>query len=384
MPRFRSCLALAALLAAGAAPAAPLAAQYAHIVTRDSVLVVPGARYRAGGVERFILGDNYRELWTTPLWVPLLDLERTGGGLTATRRGGGQQTKTVRFQAATGAELVFRSLDKDPAKALPAPLRDTPARSLIRDQTSSAHPAGPLVAAAALEAVGVAHATPVLVVLPSSPKRLGSFNDEFAGMLGYVEPHPNEGSPLGPGQPYFSQVIGTESLFRRLDMGDRVDAAGYLAARLADFLLGDWDRHSDQWRWGRRGAASPWEPIPRDRDQALVRFDGVMLDAVRATFLPKLVEFGDDIPVAGLAWNARDLDRRILPALREAQWDSVAAAVVGRLDDRTLDRIVAAVPAAYGADHRRWVREMLRSRRDGLREAATEFRERLAGVRVLP
>ena len=30
-----------------------------------------------------------------------------------------------------------------------------------------------------------------------------------------------------------------------------VDEKEYIKARLFDMLIGDWDRHSDQWRWGR-------------------------------------------------------------------------------------------------------------------------------------
>ena len=43
-------------------------------VGRDSVVVVPGEIYKAGSFHRFLLGDNYRDLWTTPVKVPVLDL----------------------------------------------------------------------------------------------------------------------------------------------------------------------------------------------------------------------------------------------------------------------------------------------------------------------
>src|SRR3954467_728066 len=61
----------------------------------DSVTVVPGAIYGAGGFHRFILGDNYRDEWTTPIKVPVLDLKSFHGGLTPEKEGGGMQAKNL-------------------------------------------------------------------------------------------------------------------------------------------------------------------------------------------------------------------------------------------------------------------------------------------------
>ncbi len=49
----------------------------------DSVTVTAGARYRAGELKRWFSGDLYRDLWTTPIRVPVLDLEKYAGGLEA-------------------------------------------------------------------------------------------------------------------------------------------------------------------------------------------------------------------------------------------------------------------------------------------------------------
>jgi hypothetical protein len=40
-----------------------------------------------------------------------------------------------------------------------------------------------------------------------------------------------------------------------------------LKARLFDMLIGDWDRHYDQWRWGeyKVGDKVIYKPVPRDR-----------------------------------------------------------------------------------------------------------------------
>src|SRR5438309_2435493 len=43
--------------------------------------VAPGARYQAGWLYKFFLGEHWREAWTTPIEVPVLDLEKFDGGL---------------------------------------------------------------------------------------------------------------------------------------------------------------------------------------------------------------------------------------------------------------------------------------------------------------
>jgi len=97
---------------------APPAAQAAETVTA-------GVRYGAGWLHRLLLGAHYRDLWTTPVRVPVLDLGGFAGGLTPLRRGGGRETKSLRLQGANGRVYAFRSVDKDPTAALPPDLRQT-------------------------------------------------------------------------------------------------------------------------------------------------------------------------------------------------------------------------------------------------------------------
>src|SRR4051812_30849629 len=55
--------------------------------------VVAGEHYKASGLHRFLFGADYRDLWTTPVELPVLDLQRYAGGLKPVRRVGGQETK---------------------------------------------------------------------------------------------------------------------------------------------------------------------------------------------------------------------------------------------------------------------------------------------------
>ena len=63
------------------------------------VSVVPGPHYAAGGVHQALFGRRYRDLWATPIQVPLLDLARFAGGLTPEERGGGMQTTSLKLES---------------------------------------------------------------------------------------------------------------------------------------------------------------------------------------------------------------------------------------------------------------------------------------------
>jgi len=177
-----SILTLAAALAASIVPRASAQNPTPRNVGRDSVVVVPGEIYRAGSFHRFLLGDNYRDLWTTPIKVPVLDLAGFRGGLKPTKKGGGAQTRSLRFKAADGSEWAFRSVRKG-FSILPEQYRGTIIWYIVRDEGSASHPLGAIAADPLQTAVGVLHPHPTVAVMADDPV-LGEFRTEFAGMLG--------------------------------------------------------------------------------------------------------------------------------------------------------------------------------------------------------
>ena len=373
MTRIRSLAALALL----ACSFRPLGAQNVQLTT-DTVVTTPGAFYRGGRLKHAFFGTGYRDLWSIPLKVPVLNLKAYAGGLTPLERGGGNRTVSLRMRGADGREYVFRSVDKNVTRGMPADLQRTVVESVVQDQTSAKHPAGALVVAPLLEAVGVLHATPALYVMPDDPA-LGTFRAEFRGRFGLLEERPTD-SEDGGGSTTFgaARIVGTDRLLERLkeDPDHRVDTRDYLTVRLMDILVGDGDRHADQYRWARfdQGKQHIYRPIPRDRDNALVRHGGLLLGVARLVTTPKWTHFDERLThVQGLTLSGNELDRRFLADLPKVVWDSTAASVQARLTDTVIQNAVRSLPPEIYAQQGPALLEALRSRRDQLRLAADAF-----------
>ena len=204
-------------------------------------------------------------------------------------------------------------------------------------------------------------------------------------MLGLIELRPT-GDPddaISDGTGMM-RVAGSEKLFERITEhpNERVDSRAFLAARLFDMFVGDWDRHPDQWRWARIGNTpnDQWLPIPRDRDWALVKLDGLAWSLARFVYpFPQFVSFDAKYSdVIWLTWNGRALDRRLLSELPRPVWDSVAMALQAKLPDSVIDEAIRQLPAGLATASGDFLRSTLASRREHLREAARHFYDILA------
>ncbi len=349
----------------------------------STAVTAAGEQYRAGAFHRWVLGRHYRELWTTPVEVQVLDLSTYAGGLTPLRTGGGQQTRSLRFLGADGREHSFRSVDKDPSALVDSLLHGSVIDDLVQDGISAAHPYGALVAAPLLDAAGVLHVDPVLRVMPDDPA-LGEFRAEFAGMLGLIEERPDENEGERTAFEGTVRVISYDRLTERIDEGpaDRVDAHAFLTARIMDMFLGDWDRHRRQWRWATYDQDDDdqrvWLPVPTDRDQAFSKFDGVIPRAM-SLYLPQFVRFEADYPnITGLHWNGRAQDRQFLAGLERQVWDSIGASVQASLTDDVIEEAVGRLPSEIFAINGEELTAALKTRRDNLTIPVENLYELLA------
>lgn len=351
-----------------------------RVTSHDSVAMAASMRYQVGSFWRFLLGSTYRDLWTTPVRAPVLDLDRYAGGLKPLKEGGGNQSKNLRFAAANGGEYVFRPIDKVNATP-PERLRNTGVAKIFRDQVSGLFPAAGIVIAPIADAAGVLHATPAFAVMPNDTS-LGKFREDFIDRLATLEEYPAKAEE-GPGFAGAADIIDTDELLHKIDSvpAHLVDDRAFLAARLLDLLVDDTDRHHGNWKWARFGPSKSarWVPIPRDRDHAFNQYDGLLakIASPAAAFLSTFE--GKYQSIRTLSDNSRELDRRFLSGLEKPVWDSIALAMTRHVTDAVIDSAVRTLPPEYRRVGPSFAAK-LKQRRDGLPVVARKFYDVLATV----
>lgn len=354
---------------------------------QDSLTQVLGATYEAGALRHFLLGTHWRQAWTTPVTVPLMDIDSVAGGLTPLRSGVEVASHALFLRAADGRLFRYSVINRDPATAWRPDIRRAVVTRTMRDQITTMLPFAPVVAAALDRRAGLDVPQPRPVALRGHPE----LNDwpRFTGETGMLEQEPP--APLAiPGDgptPYDGPDPAWASTYTMLTLiethGDhRVDARQFCRARLMDVLLGDWSRDADQWLWHARYEKNltVWEPLPRGREQAFSLFDGLIPSVVELLVRPLQSYDTPEPNLKSLTWTARHLDRRLLAALPASAWDDVARDIQTRLSDAAVDSALLRLPAALRAAVVPQLRRLILQRRDRLPALAGEFYRLLARV----
>ncbi|NND71490.1 MAG: hypothetical protein HKN43_07915 [Rhodothermales bacterium] len=340
--------------------------------------------YAAGPVKSFLLGSHNRDLWTEPVSVPYLDMGREAGGLTPIKRGGGMQTVSLRLAGADGREYVLRSLDKDPSGTVPEILKGTIATDIVQDQITSINPYGAFIIPDLAQAAGVYHTQPRIVYMPDDP-RLGPFRGTFANKILMFEDRPDDDESDQDNYGNSEDVESASKMYREIteDNDNRVDQLAFARVRLFDMLLSDWDRHRGQWRWSSfddpDGKGDLFKPIPRDRDWAFNKMNG--LPTLASQFDAKFQDFRESFGyLKGLTLNGHEQDRRLLNAVSRDEWIRIATEIQAGLTDDVIDLAVSRWPASIQAIAGEETARLLKIRRDKLHEIASEYYTILAGV----
>ena len=347
----------------------------------DSVTAAPGRAYPAGRLRRFFAGDLNRHLWSVPVRLPVLNLEAVGRGLEPVEIIGGKQTVGLRFEGGDGLEYDFRPVVKNAGDVLPRWMRAKWLHAALNDQMAAQFPFGAVVVSELQDAAGIVAPRPVPVVMPNEP-RLGRYRPVFAGRVGLLSVHANEREGNRPGFRGYRSIIGGDEVFDsvRTDPQSSFDDTYYLRIRLIDMLVGDWDRHPGQWRWGRRQVEgrTQWRPIPEDRDWAFSRMDGVV-GRIARWLLPRYVGFSAVFPaVERLAESGAPNDHRVLNRLDREAFVAEARALQVALTDSVIEAAVVALPRAYQAHEHDRLIPALKARRDRLVAYAEDYYRLLA------
>jgi hypothetical protein len=346
-----------------------------------TTVVIPGKEYKRSAYHNFFWGRNYRKVWATPVRVNNFYLDTAAGGLIPYKRGGGRQSNTLRLKTKEGQEYVLRSVNKDFGRALPEEMRGTFVSRIAKDQVSIGHPFAGITILPMIEVTGIYHTRPVIVFVPKQPA-LGEYNDEYGDQLYLFEERPDENQSNAPNFGYSKNVIGSVKLFEHLfeDNDNHVDQAAFVRARLFDMFIGDWGRHPDNWRWAKfeDGKDNIYRPIPRDRDQAYTKVNG-LYPSLAGKFYKPLQGF-DETVNSERSWNlpARHLDKMLLNGLQRDTWVAQARELEAVLTDSLIEQSIRRMPAEMFAISGNSIIKNLKSRRDHLQEYANDYYKYLA------
>jgi hypothetical protein len=312
-----------------------------EVFFEDSVVVAINKNYeKISGFQRFISGDNYRKEWATPVHLKVFRINKEMGGFTIKKLGGGKQTKSLKLKDKNGKNWALRTVDKDPEGVVPRELLGTAAQEIVQDMTSAQHPYGAAIVAPLANAIDIAHATPKYYFVPDDPA-LGIYRQVFANKVCILE----EDDPTPDG-------TDTKSTFKVInkileDNKNHIDQEAVLRARLLDMVVGDWDRHLDQWKFGTgdTGVGKLYYPVPRDRDQSFFNSNGLLVKGVVKLAFPYLQGFKKNYPdIEGFNWEARDFDRFFMNNLDRERWKKNIEKFQENVNDSVIKLAVKSMP----------------------------------------
>ncbi len=332
-------------------------------------------RNRAG-----MLGNNYRKEWVTEIPnIPYFDIGKEMGGFKILKKGGGQQTKSLRLESKDKKHYVLRSIEKYPENAVPAELRNTVAVDIVIDQISAAHPYGAFAIPSMAEAAGIYHTNPKLFYLPDDP-RLGIYRHTFGNGLYLFEERPAKNREDIESFGRSKDIVNTFEVLKetRKDGDHYVDQEFALRSRLFDMLIGDWDRHDDQWRWAKfkdEMGDTYYRPIPRDRDQTFFWSDGWLLKLASLNWgISKFQGFHSEIrDINGFNFNGKYFDRSFVNEPNKETWITIAKDLQNRITDDVIEKAIRDFPKEIFDIRGEEIIRKLKIRRDDLVKYASSY-----------
>ena len=321
------------------------------------------------GFYRILWGEHYRDYYSTQITAKTALLDTLYGGLQILKEGGGHQSQSLRLEDRDGKQFVMRSLRKDALKFLRFKLKgiafdpnsydDTAAENIVSDFFTTAHPYAQLAVSDLAEAASVNHSNTKLYYFPKQTT-FGSLNEKYGEGLYFIEERPSKAQKDFIGYQYTSienagpivDFAGTNEVLEKLRNNPKysIDKRQYIRSRIFDMLIGDWDRHEDQWRWALRETGNKsgiYSPIPRDRDAAFSKFDGISLSLIKQ-IIPETrfwQSYDEDIEnVKTFNSEAYNLDKIFVSEFDATIWKEEALSIQKELSDAVIYKAFVNLP----------------------------------------
>ena len=351
------------------------------------------------GFYKTIWGEHYRKVYGTEVTAKTVLLDTLYGGLQVVRAGGGHQTRSLRLEDKDGRTYNMRGMKKSAVqflqnviikdKIVEDDFKNTIPEDMILDFYTAAHPYGAFTIPKLSDAAGVLHTNPKLFYVPKQ-KALGKFNEDYGNELYMIVERPDKKFD-GPLFDYPDNIESTDDLLGKLHKNEKytLDEKAYIRARVFDMLIGDWDRHSDQWRFTQHDnddGTITFLPIPRDRDQVYSNFDGGLLDVVRTLFNTsrQFQVYGAELKHTKWFNSAGiKLDRALIQNYGNEAWLEEAKFIKDNVTDQVIENAFKDLPKEVQDETSEEIKEKLKGRRDNIVKIAQEYYDYLAKLQVI-
>lgn len=328
-------------------------------------------------------GNRYRNVYRQSVEANVLYLDSLMKNPRPIAEGGAKQSRSLRLIDDNSNEFTLRAMRKDPIQYLQADviqtnfvgdfLENTIAQRFVADFFTTAHPYAPFAVNDLSKQLNILHANPELYYLPKQ-KALGIYNEGYGNALYMFEEHVGEENKNFEtfGQP--DNIISTADLLLELRASKNsfVDQDAYLRARIFDMLIGDWDRHSDQWGWARyhENGKLRYFPIPRDRDHAFSKYDGLLFPLLKSIVpeLRKMQSYGAQLnDPKWFNLSGYPLDQRFISNASWEKWKNQVSFIQQNLTDESIDHSFSKLPKEVLSNPEIFeIKKNLKSRRDNL------------------
>ncbi|MHB0754425.1 metallophosphoesterase [Polaribacter sp. M15] len=349
---------------------------------------------------KFIWGDRYRKYFGKKVTAPTVGLDTLFGGLTPVRRGGGHQSKSLRLVDKQGREYVMRALRKNAVQYLQTVVfkdqyvegqfQESLTQELLMDVFTGSHPYAPFTIDKLAEAIDIYHTKPVLYFVPKQ-KTLEEFNEDYGDELYMIEERTDEGHGDKKNFGYSNNLISTDDLRKNLAKDEKyvLDEPRYIRARLFDMLIGDWDRHQDQWRWAEieQDDQVIYRPVPRDRDQAFSIFGDGFLLGFLTNALPALKgmrSYNKDLKAPRwFSYSAYPLDMMLITKSDKKVWDKQVQIIQNQITDEVIDNALNKIPKELQDQTVDEIKRKLKGRRKNLQKISDKYYTYLNSFQVV-
>ncbi len=343
---------------------------------------------KAGKFYTWLWGNHYRKYYALPIEAKTANIAELNGGYTPFREGGGNQSNSLRLKDKDGQEFVMRGVKKSAVRFLNSmafkkstfgnQLDNTFPDRFLLDFYTTSHPFTGFSVNNMADKIGLFHSNPQLYYIPKQ-KGLGEYNKNYGDELYMIEERFSSDPKTLASLDDATDILSTDDVLRNLrkDHKYSVDQETYLRARIFDMLIGDWDRHEDQWKWAeyRVGGKVIYKPIPRDRDQAFSNYDGAAFKVImNIPAIRHMKTFKDDIKnVRWMNMEPYPLDLILLKDADEKDWIAQARYIQQNLTDVDIDRAFNNLPKEVQDETLTDIRRKLKLRKSRLENYAVGY-----------